>query len=117
MADGPKLGSHQDRKRLASSVVVHVYVWSEESKAAIGYGKTTTSCTSEFSDNAELSGLRQQYEVVCFGFTLTLLSVLLPIVAAFCRFLPPKMDCNSMERVVMGDMYRYRNDTSKLKHV
>ena len=102
---------------LASSVVVYVHVWAEESKAAMGHGKTNTCCTSEFSTNAELSGLRQQYEVVYFGFTLTLLSVLLPTVAAFCRFLPPKFCCNSMERVVMGDMNRYRNGTSKLKHV
>ena len=73
---------------LASSVVVYVHVWAEESKAQVGYGKTNTSCTSEFSPNAELSGLRQQYEVVYFGFTLTLLSVLLPTVAAFLPLSP-----------------------------
>ena len=35
----------------------------------------------------------------------------------FCRFLPSRMGCNSLERDVMGGTYRHRNDTSKLKHV
>ena len=47
----------------------------------------------------ELSGVRQQCEAVCLGLTLTLLSVLLP--AAFCRFLPSRIGCNSVDRVVM----------------
>ena len=34
--------------------------------------------------------------------------LILPTVAAFFRFLPSRMDCNSMDRVVMADMYRYR---------
>ena len=37
----------------------------------------------EFSDSAELSGLRQQCEAVCFGLSLVLLTVLWPTVAAF----------------------------------
>ena len=45
---------------------------------------------------------------------LTWLFVVLLTVAAFCRCFPSRMGCNSMKRVVMGDMYRYRNDTSML---
>ena len=48
------------------------------------------------------------------GSIAALLSLLLPIVAAFWCFLPARIGCKSMERDVMGDMYRYRNDTSKL---
>ena len=33
------------------------------------------------------------------------------------RFLPSRVGCNSVERDVVGDMKRYRNDTRKLKHV
>ena len=43
-----------------------------------------------------------QYEVVCFGFG----------IAVMC--------CQLLQHFIafsMGDMYRYRNDTSKLKHV
>ena len=52
------------------------------------------------------------------GGLLDLLSVLwLSIVAAFCSFLPSRIGCNSVEKVVMGDMYRYRNDANKLRRV
>ena len=61
--------------------------------------------------------MRQQFEVVCFGLTLTLLSVLLPTVAVFCRLLPSRIRRIRMERVATGDMCRYRNDTSKVTHV
>ena len=40
--------------------------------------------------------------------------IVVAIVAAFWCFLPARMGCKSMERDVMGDMYMYRNDTSKL---
>ena len=51
--------------------------------------------------------MRRQYEVVSLGFVFDLLSVLLPTVAAFCRFFPSRMGCNSKERVVLGGMYRH----------
>ena len=38
-------------------------------------------------------------------------------VALFCRFLPSSKNYDSIERKKMGDMYRDRNNTSKLKHV
>ena len=47
-------------------------------------------CGCEFSDNADRSGLRLQYEVVCLGLSVTLLPVLLPTGAPFCRFLSLK---------------------------
>ena len=34
----------------------------------------------------------------------------LPTVVAYGTPLPSRKFCNSMERAVMGDMYRYRND-------
>ena len=37
--------------------------------------------------------------------------------AACWTLLPSKKRCNSMERVVMGDKYRYRNDAKKLRHL
>ena len=70
----------------------------------------------DFSDGAELSGLRLQYGVVCLGFCLCIAVGLLPTVAAFYR-LPSRVDCDTMERDVMGDMCRHRNDTSMLKHI
>ena len=38
----------------------------------------------------------------------------LSTVAAFWTLLPSRKGCNSMERAVMGDLYRYRNDTNRL---
>ena len=49
----------------------------------------------KFSDDAELSGARLQYKVVCLGFVFDLL----------CRFLPSWVGRNSTERVVMGGLY------------
>ena len=66
----------------------------------------------KLSDDAGLSVLRLQHEVVCHGFVFDLLSVLLSSVAEFCRFFPPRMGCDSVERVVMGGLCRCRNDTS-----
>ena len=66
----------------------------------------------EFSDDAELPSLRLQYEVVCLGLVFDLLSVLLHIGAAFCRFLPSWMGCDCVGRVVRGGLYRYRDDTN-----
>ena len=61
----------------------------------------------KLSDNAELSGRRLHYKVVCPGFCpLTLLS---SFVARCCSVesLPPIKEglCNSVERVVMGGLY------------
>ena len=63
-----------------------------------------------FCDDAELTGLRLQCEVVCLGFVFDLLSVLFPL-ASFCRFLQSRMECNSMEGCG-GDLSC--RDTSKL---
>ena len=58
--------------------------------------------------------LSWQGEVVRHGFGVTVI-----VVAHLCSasVLPSRMGCNSMKRVLMGDTCRYRNDTSKLKHV
>ena len=52
----------------------------------------------------ELTLRRRKYVLV-----FTLLSVVLPIVAACFPVLPSRMRRHSMERVVMGDMYRYHD--------
>ena len=57
----------------------------------------------------------EQCEVACLGF-----DIAVSCVAHSCSVLslsPSRMSCHSIERVVMGDMYRYRNYSSKLTHV
>ena len=75
----------------------------------------------EFFDDAELSCLRLQYEVVCLGFVsgfvFELLSVCCQLLQRFVAFSHQGWAGQSMARDVMGDMYRCRNDASKLRHV
>ena len=60
-----------------------------------------------------------QHEVVCIGCVLELLSVCLPTVSALVASFQQRWACNSLERGRDGrrDMYKYRSDTNKLKHV
>ena len=57
----------------------------------------------------QICRVRRQCAVVSLGFVFDLLSVLLPTVAAFSVFLPSRMACNSMERVLMGGMHRHHS--------
>ena len=62
------------------------------------------------SVRVELSG----FDYVDNGFGIAF--IWLPTVAAFCPFSHQGWAAKSMERDVMEDTYRCRNDTSKLKH-
>ena len=64
----------------------------------------------KFSDDAALSGLRLQCEVVSLGFVFDLLTVCCPPLQRLVAFLPSRVGCNRMERDLTRDMYRYRND-------
>ena len=60
----------------------------------------------KFPDDAELSGLRLQHEVVCLGFVFDLLSN----VVAHCCSVDGLQHYG--ERILMGGLHRYRNDTN-----
>ena len=67
----------------------------------------------KFPDDAELSGLRLQHEVVCLGFVFDLLSNVVAHCCSVLQISPIKDGVQQYgERVLMGGLYRYRNGTN-----